>query len=313
MKEIKNVMICGIGAIGSIYANIISKFDNENLKILVDEKRLERYSKNPIIYNGTPMFLNYILPSCTDFKADLVIIATKNDGLESACQNLKNFIYEDTTIISLLNGIDSEETISKHFGREKVLNSYIIGHSAMREGQNITHDGVNTTYFGAIDNTQKQRVEITENYFKKIKINYCIADDIIYSQWKKFALNTCANPLTAIFGYTFDEALRNEKFMKLATEVIKEVQQIAKAEGVAANSTSGVENLLNDTISALHTMLPEGKTSMLQDLEAGRKTEIDIFSGKIIRLGEKHSIPTPYNKIIKEMVEVKEQHNLDAK
>lgn len=307
MDEIKNVIICGLGAIGSIYANKISNFDNKNLRILVDEKRLEKYSKNPIIYNGKQMNLNYILPSATDFKADLVIIATKNDGLYEACKNLKNFIYEDTIILSLLNGIESEEIIAQHFGREKVLNAYIIGHSAMREGQNIIHDGVNTLYFGSINNAQNQRVKITENYFKKAGINHCIPQDIIYSQWKKFALNSCANPLTAIFKFTFGEALNNKKFMELAVEVIKEVQQVAKAEGVK-NS----ENLLSDTIDALHTMLPDGKTSMLQDIEAGRKTEIDIFAGRIIQLGEKYSIQTPYNKIIKEMIEVLEQHNLQT-
>ncbi len=307
MREIKNVIICGIGAIGSIYANIISNFDNENLKILVDEKRFKKYLQNQIFYNGEPLNLNYILPSATNFKADLVLIATKNDGLTDACKNLKNFIYEDTIILSLLNGIESEEVISKKFGREKVLNSYIICHSAMREGSNITHDGVNTIYFGAINKTQEQKVKITENYFKKSGINYFIPKDIIYSQWKKFALNSCANPLTAIFGFKFNEALNNEKFMKLAKEVIKEVQQIAKAEGVK-NS----ENILKDTIDSLHTMLPEGKTSMLQDIEAGRKTEIDIFAGKIIQLGKQHSISTPYNKIIKEMIEVIEQHNLQS-
>lgn len=307
MKEIKNVIICGIGAIGSIYANIISNFDNKNLKILVDEKRLKKYLENPISYNGEPLYLNYILPSATNFKADLVLIATKNDGLADACKNLKNFIYEDTIILSFLNGIESEEIISKIFGREKVLNSYIICHSAMRKGSNVIHDGVNTIYFGAINKTQEQKVKITENYFQKAGINYFIPKDIVYSQWKKFALNSCANPLTAIFKFTFKEALDNEKFMKLAKEIIKEVQQIAKAEGVK-NS----ENILKDTIESLHTMLPEGKTSMLQDTEAGRKTEIDIFAGKIIQLGELHSIPTPYNKIIKEMIEVIEQHNLQV-
>jgi 2-dehydropantoate 2-reductase len=51
-------------------------------------------------------------------------------------------------------------------------------------------------------------------------------------------------------------------------------------------------------------MIPEGKTSMLQDVEAGRKTEVEMFAGTMIKLGEKHNIPTPYNKILKEMIEI---------
>ena len=84
MKEIENVLICGLGAIGTIYADKIQKFSPENLKILVDKERLERYSKNPVIYNGNELHFNYILPYNSEFKADLIIIATKNDGLNDA-------------------------------------------------------------------------------------------------------------------------------------------------------------------------------------------------------------------------------------
>ena len=78
--------------------------------------------------------------------------------------------------------------------------------------------------------------------------------------------------------------------MNEALHIIQEVVQIAKAEEI--NNT---DNLVSDVIEALKTMLPDGKTSMLQDIEANRKTEIDIFAGTIIKLGKKHNIPTPYN------------------
>ena len=74
MNEIKNVLICGIGAIGSIYADKISTYDNENLKILVDKNRLDKYIKFPKIFNGKELKLNYILPENVDFKADLIIL-----------------------------------------------------------------------------------------------------------------------------------------------------------------------------------------------------------------------------------------------
>ena len=87
--------------------------------------------------------------------------------------------------------------------------------------------------------------------------------------------------------------------MDFAIKVMKEVQAIAKAEGVK-NS----EAMIDETVAHLHTMIPEGKTSMLQDVEAGRKTEVDMFAGTVIQLGIKHNIPTPYNKVLKEMVEI---------
>ena len=86
--------------------------------------------------------------------------------------------------------------------------------------------------------------------------------------------------------------------MKLAINVMKEVQEIAKAEGV--NNT---ETMVDEAVKHVKTMTPEGKTSMLQDVLAGRKTEVEMFAGTIIDYGKKYGIPTPYNRILKEMLD----------
>lgn len=286
MRDIENVLICGLGAIGSIYADTI-----KGAKILVDSDRLERYKKNPTIFNGKVMELDYILPSCTDFKADLIIIATKYDGLADAVGNIQNFVGEDTLILSLLNGVTSEKIIAERYGAEKVVYSYFIGHSAVREGRNITQDGVNTIVMGKNSRIQK--------YFDKVGINYEIPDDIIRSMWLKFMLNVSSNQTTALMRLTFGEMLNNKKCMEFVVNVMKEVQTIAKAEGV-----QNTETMIDDALEALKMMCPEGKTSMLQDVEAGRKTEVDMFAGVMIELGKKHNIPTPYNKVLKELIEI---------
>lgn len=304
MKDIKNILICGIGAVGSIYADKIQNFSSTNLRVLVDKYRLEKYTKNPIIFNGNELHFNYVLPEETDFKADLIIIATKFSGLEEACLNIKNFVKDDSIIISLLNGVTSEEILAEAYGWEKVLLAYFIGHSAIREGRNITHDNVNTIVFGAKDNSiVSENVKRVKVFFDKAGINYKIPIDMRYSLWLKFMLNVAANQPTAILRMTFGEMLENEKFMEFAVNIMQEVQQIAKAEGV--NNT---EDMIEKTVEHLKTMLPEGKTSMLQDVEAGRKTEVDMFAGTIVKLGKKHGIETPYNKIMKEMIEIIHNH-----
>ena len=100
-REIKKILLCGLGAVGCIYADKIRKFCPDNLKILVDKERFDRYTKNPIIFNGHELNFNYILPSENDFKADLIIIATKFDGLKEAVNNIKNFVGENTIIMSV--------------------------------------------------------------------------------------------------------------------------------------------------------------------------------------------------------------------
>ena len=283
MKDIKNVLICGLGAIGSIYADKIQAFEPDSLRVLVDEERLKRYSQSPVLFNGKELNLNYVLPKDNNFKADLVIIATKYDGL----------------ILALLNGVTSEKIIAGKYGRDKLLYSYFIGHSAVRTGRSVTHDGVNTVVYGSENSADYENVQQVKKYFERVGINYKIPEDIIHSLWLKYMLNVSANQTTAILGLTFGEMLANEKCMDFAVNIMKEVQAIAKAEGV-----KNTDVMINETIEHLHTMIPEGKTSMLQDVEAGRKTEVDMFAGTVIRLGQKHGIQTPYNKIIKEMMEI---------
>ena len=127
--------------------------------------------------------------------------------------------------------------------------------------------------------------------------------------WLKFMLNVCANQPTAILKMTFGQMLRNRKFMAFAEKVMEEVRDIARAEGIR-----NTDSMIAETVEHLKTMLPEGKTSMLQDVEAGRRTEVDMFAGTVIDLGKKHGIPTPYNTVLKSMVDIiEEDSNLESK
>lgn len=125
MKKIENVLICGIGAVGLTFACKIQKALPECLKVLVDIERLKKYSLEPPKMNDEEKFFDYLLPYETDYKADLVIIATKMNGLDSVCKNLKNFVDENTIILPILNGIEAEEKVAEVYGREKVLYGYL--------------------------------------------------------------------------------------------------------------------------------------------------------------------------------------------
>ena len=302
MKEIKKVILCGLGAIGTIYADKLEKFDAENFKVLVDEARIERYKTNPIKFNGRQLNFDYILPSQEGFKADLIILATKFAGLKDAIKNIKNFVKEDTVILSLLNGVTSEDIIADVYGKDKMLYSYFIGHSSVRCGNSVTHDDVNTIVFGA-ENNLGENVVAVKNFFDKVGINYKIPDDIKRTMWLKFMLNVSANQPTAILRMTFGDMFENTHFMKFAENIMREVQSVAKAEGVL-----NTETMVDEALKHLKTMTPDGKTSMLQDVEAGRKTEVDMFAGTVIELGKKHGISTPYNKILREMIGIIEEH-----
>ena len=307
MKEIKTVLICGIGAVGSIYANKINQYDSNNLKILVDEKRLKQYTKTPKIFNGKELILDYILPDDTNYKADLIIIATKYDGLNDAIKNIKNFVKEDTIILSLLNGVTSEELIAEVYGSKHVPLAYFIGHSAMRNGNIITHDGTGDIVFGIKDEKTNDinDIKLLKDYFDKVGISYKTPRNMYRSLWLKFMLNIATNQPSAILNMTFGQMQKNKNFQNFYIKIMEEVLQIAKLQGV-----QDTETMIPEAIEAFNKMSPNGKTSMLQDIEAGRKTEVEMFAGTIMKLGEKHNLPTPYNHILKDMIEIIEENSL---
>ncbi len=293
---IKNVLLCGIGAVGLTIACKLQKFSPECLKVLVDEERLRRYTEKPLKMNGDERFFDYIMPSVTDYKADLVIIATKMNGLDDILKNLRNFVNEDTIILPVLNGISAEEKIAQVYGWERVLYGYIICHSAMRVGNEVVQDGIGKIVFGGM------REATVAEFFTRAGIDFEIPQDIKYAKWLKYGLNIVCNQASCILKMTFGEMQNNEAFKSFARNILDEVTQLANAEGV-----QGYENLTVDVFKALDLMIADGRTSMWQDIEAGRKTELDIFAGTVIKLGQKHGIPTPYNQVLYEMIRILEE------
>ena len=290
----KNVLICGLGAVGLTYA---VRFRGKcNLKILVNKERLEKYSKNKPVFNGDVQEFEYILPDNSDFKTDLIIIATKYQGFESAINSIKNFVSENTRIISLLNGVSSEEIISGKYPQAKVLKSYFIGHSAVRNGNSVTQDGVGEIVL----EYDRKTVQI----LKDCSINYSIPKDINYALWLKFTMNIFSNQISAILNMTFGELKHNKIFRETAKKIVSEVRSIAEKKGVR-----NLDNLERDALAALDKMCDEGKTSMHQDILAGRRTEVDMFAGEIIKLGKEFKIPTPYNQVLYDLIKIKEENN----
>ena len=279
---IKKVIICGLGALGLTYASKLKSCCD--LKILADEKRIENYKKNIPKLNGNEILLDYITPK-DKFDADLIIISTKSLGIDSVIENLKNFVSEKTIIISLINGISSEEKFAKAYKNVKVVRSFFIGHSAMREGNSVFQDGIGKIFI--------EKNEALEEFFTKNNIDYEVSDDIIRAQWIKLGVNIILNQPSAIYELTVGELRNRKDYLPLAKSLLKEVIEVARAHEI--NNLATCEQ---EVLDSIYLIADDGKTSMYQDILAKRKTEVDIFSGEIIRLGKKYGIKTPYNEDI---------------
>ena len=305
MNEIKNILICGLGAIGSIYAIKIAKNKNYNLKVLVNQERLEKYKKHPLIFNGKEYSFDYITNKEKNFVADLIIIATKNNVLDEVIKQIAPFVHTQTTILSLLNGLNSEDELIKHFGKEKVLYSYYIGHTSTRIGRSIEHDGVYKTVFGETDNTKlSPNVIAVKTLFDKTEIKYEIPKDMNYAKWWKFLVNVGYNQASAVLNAPYGTFQNNPTSNEIAIKLMEETVAIAKAEGV-----KHTEKMIPEVLDVIKTMLPDTRTSMLQDIDAKRQTEIEVFAGYVSKLGKKHGIQTPYNNVFYSIIKAIDEKN----
>ena len=291
----KKVVVCGLGAVGLSFISWCKNKSCFELKILANKERIDKYKKNKPVFNNIEQNFDYITPEDI-YKADLIVITTKAQGLSSAISYIKNCVKKNTIIISLINGISSEEIIKEAYPNANVVKSYFIGHSAVRKGNSVSQDGVSTIVI--------EPCRELEDFFTKVGLNYSVSNNIDYSMWLKYTFNIFSNQTSAVLKMTFGEMRKNENFIEFAKKIIAEVRRIAEKRGI-----TNLENLETDALNSLKLMCEDGQTSMLQDILAKRPTEADIFAGEIIKLGKLYGIETPYNQVLYDLIKIEEEHN----
>ncbi len=290
----KMVTIVGLGAVGAVYASALHKA-NIPLNIALDPERLIRYGANPLIFNNETIPLNYFTPSPLDPPSDYILICTKSTDYASALKLIEPLVGHDTKILPLLNGISSEKIAQNIFNPKNILYGYFIGHTASRNGRHISHDGICTTIFGEKLNdttSPSQSVEILSDIFNKANLKHSIEPDMITALWQKFTVNIALNQTTAYFNKNYGEIKQSPEAIEFMQNLVAETILIAQLEGISNHQME------HKALQTLKLMRDQDCSSMLQDIRAGRETEIDIFAGEIIRLAQKHNVDTPYNSLI---------------
>ena len=295
--KIASVSIIGLGAVGAVVASRLTSFlGKANVQCIVDAERKERCERDGIFINGVKQDFNYVMPEDA-VPADLIIIATKNLQLGEALESIRNAVGENTLIMALCNGIQSERDTAAIYGEERVLYSFIIGISSIHEKNQIRCPVEGRIVFGEKDNKKTDRVKAIEELFAKAEIGSEVPENIHLEQWKKFLLNVVFNTLSALCRAPYG-AFSASVMSRLARSAGSEVIAVAQSEGVPLTQT-----MFEDTLSLIIGLDAHGKTSMLQDFEAGRKSENAWFCGTVNRLGKTHGIPTPVCTLLEALVE----------
>lgn len=303
MMNIKSVAVLGAGAVGSYVIWGLSHKKDIRLGVIAEGERAERLKKGGCRINDEVYRPEVWSPQEAE-NVDLLIVSLKYGSLPEALESIKTIVGEHTTVMSLMNGVDSEELIAEQIGDDRVLRSLIKVASHKEEnGYYFNPETTLGIIFGELKAPfDSERVRAIESLFADTGIHFRSTEFIREEIWGKFRLNVCNNLPQAILGAGVGCYSDSTHMKAISDGLRRELEQIALAKGIDTSKMAA--------ISGRGSAVPaSARYSTLQDLDAGRHTEIDMFSGALMRMGEEMGIPTPYNEYTYHMIKALEEKN----
>jgi len=297
--SIQKVSIIGLGALGIMYAHhFTQKLPKENVRIIADEKRIQKYQSEGVFCNGERCEFHYVTPEEPVEPADLLIFTVKFHGLEEAIRLAKHHVGENTIIISALNGIISEELIGQAYGFDHVLYCVAQGMDAVKVGNQLTYAHKGILVFGDKEpGVMSEKTKSLSEFFDSIEFPYQVDTNMNHRLWGKFMLNVGVNQTVAVYKGNYGTVQQEGEARNTMIAAMREVIAVSEKAGVPLS-----EEDLQYWLDVLSKLSPEGKPSMAQDVDAKRPSEVELFSGTVIQLGKKYGIDTPVNKMLYEKI-----------
>ena len=298
--QIKTVALLGAGAVGAYFIWGLSEKMGEDFCVIAKGSRKERLEKEGIVINGRQHALNVKEPEEVK-TVDLLLVASKQDGLEGALDDIRCMVGEKTIVLSLLNGVKSEEIIGNAIGMEHVLYS-VMRIASVRKGNEVTFIPEITAgvFIGEKECKEPtERVLAVQELFESAGLHHHFMENIILDMWQKYASNVAQNLPQAILGIGFGAYMDSEHVHYIASQLWKEVAKVANAKGIP----------LPEEFTLFQGVKPMARFSTLQDLDAGRHTEIEMLAGEMIRMGKEYGIAVPYCEYTYHMIKALEEKN----
>jgi 2-dehydropantoate 2-reductase len=292
---INSVLIAGAGAIGLLVAETIYRADPACVSILAKGERLERYRKNGLRVNGERLDFKF----GNDEAVDLIIIASKFHHLNQIIADIRPYVGKDTIILSLLNGISSEDIIGKVYGRHRLPLAMIIGTDALHQQEETTYTQKGIINFGDADSHNGEREKSLADFFTHVKVPFVLQPNMKRILWYKYMINVGVNQTTAILRLPYGAVQNNgnprqlNEACQLVEKAMGEVIAVANVQGIDLNKSD-----IANWYKTVNTLNPTSYTSMCQDVLAGRKTEVEMFGLTMMELGKNLNIPVPVNEML---------------
>lgn len=303
------IAIMGAGAIGSVIGGMLGR-KGHKVTLIGRKPHIDTIRKNGLHISGiwgdfTVHTLNAVTEPPHEYQ-DIIFLTVKSFDTVKAAKETMPMVGTNTVVVSIQNGLGNIETLVEIFGKEKIIGGMAIFGAILHEPGNVKVTVIaSETLVGELDSSLTSRIKDIADILDSAGIPAKTSDNIMRDIWHKVLYNIALNPLSAIFGVSYGEIADNSHTRWLIKQMISEAFQVAKVsdQSLGINTSDEyLEILWNQKLPPTR----DHKSSMLQDILHGKKTEIDYINGAIIKLGAKHGVETPYNSAIASMVKAKE-------
>jgi 2-dehydropantoate 2-reductase len=306
------IAIVGAGVLGSIFGGLFLEKGFNVTLIEVLKERVRLIDKEGLWLqwpDGKRTHSKISITSKVDEVGakDVVMIAVKGYHTRSAIESAMPMIRDDTIVLSVQNGLGNLEAIAETVGPERVVGG-ITAHSGMPVSMNEVRyvGGLGPLLvIGPYDNVIRPGFKNMVKQFQAAGLDVHTTDDINSVIWKKLIANVSTNVVAALTGLTGGIAVKHEPSVKIIEALSKELSQVARAKGI---DFPELDDPLDFSLKAFAST-KDNRVSMLQDVEAGRPTEIGNLNEVIVSEGRRFNIPIPYNEAVSWLIRGVEERN----
>ncbi|KXA89947.1 hypothetical protein AKJ40_02235 [candidate division MSBL1 archaeon SCGC-AAA259M10] len=301
-----NITVLGSGAMGSLFGGLLTADGHDLTLVDVWKEHIETMKERGLVIStpeGTER--NIEVEATADpssiGNADLVIVFVKSYQTKEALQDTSGFFDENVDVLTLQNGLGNPETISEYVPEKNIIAGVTAHGSTLKNPGHIIHAGVGPTKIGRYFTENDEKVSQLSKILTSAGFETEVTERIREEIWEKLLVNVGINPPTALARVRNGLLVETEAGEELIETIVNEALQVAVEEGV--NVREDIVNHVKNVASSTSA----NKSSMLQDIEAGKKTEIEYLTGSIVRRAEKHDIEVPINRTLKHLVELSER------
>jgi len=231
-------------------------------------------------------------PSTID-RVDAVLLTVKMYDLEPAAASLDPLLGPDTVVITLQNGVEAVDIVSRHVGRHRVAGGVAYISAVIDEPGVIKHTAMDSLIFGELDGRRSERLSRLEQACLAAGFSARVSDAIQQDLWAKFARLSVFSGMTAVTRSTMGVLRSDPELYAMLKAACEETIRVGRAHGVALP-----DSVMTEIVAMVESLPFQAKASMLEDLERGKRLELPWLSGGVVRLGEAASVPTPIHRFI---------------